>query len=407
MIEVTNGNNPPVEDNSIIVMQPYDAIPTPSGRLKEGVYYSWKGKWLNMWDKFIPYVSLMLAGFVPKSRTITINGDTKDLSEDRSWTVGGTSYIDSVSDTDTLHLDVSFHNLKGNVKYQDTADIALSEDASGLKADLLPTTVAAGSYTNTNLTVDANGRITAASNGSGGTGTVTSVSALTLGTTGTDLSSTVANSTTTPVITLNVPTASASNRGALSSTDWSTFNSKEPAITWAQGDILYGTGINTYTKLPKSTTAGQFLSNSGTSNNPAWDTPLGYTINFSAGGGNPADATTYYLGSTINVTVVSATTGGLRRMYIPQNAIIDSVYGTIFNTVNGTSETSSIYIRVNNTTDTLITNSLINNAQVTSFSGTGLGISVTAGQYIELKWITPTWVTNPATISIWGTIYFK
>jgi hypothetical protein len=62
------------------------------------------------------------------------------------------------------------------------------------------------------------------------TGTVTSVSALTLGTTGTDLSSSVANSTTTPVITLNVPTASATNRGALSSTDWSTFNSKQAAL---------------------------------------------------------------------------------------------------------------------------------------------------------------------------------
>jgi hypothetical protein len=62
-------------------------------------------------------------------------------------------------------------------------------------------------------------------------GTVTSVSALTLGTTGTDLSSTVANGTSTPVITLNVPTASATNRGALSSTDWSTFNGKQSTIT--------------------------------------------------------------------------------------------------------------------------------------------------------------------------------
>jgi len=59
-----------------------------------------------------------------------------------------------------------------------------------------------------------------------GSGTVTSVAALTLGTTGTDLSSTVANGTTTPVITLNVPTASASNRGVLSSADWTTFNGK-------------------------------------------------------------------------------------------------------------------------------------------------------------------------------------
>jgi hypothetical protein len=63
-----------------------------------------------------------------------------------------------------------------------------------------------------------------------GAGTVTSVAALTLGTSGTDLSSTVANGTTTPVITLNVPTASATNRGALSSADWTTFNSKQQAL---------------------------------------------------------------------------------------------------------------------------------------------------------------------------------
>jgi hypothetical protein len=59
-----------------------------------------------------------------------------------------------------------------------------------------------------------------------GSGTVISVAALTLGTTGTDLSSTVATGTTTPVITLNVPTASATNRGALSAADWTTFNNK-------------------------------------------------------------------------------------------------------------------------------------------------------------------------------------
>lgn len=62
-------------------------------------------------------------------------------------------------------------------------------------------------------------------------GTVTSVAELTLGTAGTDLSSSVANGTTTPVITLNVPTASAANRGALSAADWSTFNTKVGSVT--------------------------------------------------------------------------------------------------------------------------------------------------------------------------------
>jgi hypothetical protein len=76
-------------------------------------------------------------------------------------------------------------------------------------------------------------------------GTVTSVAALTLGTTGTDLSSTVANGTTTPVITLQVPTASAANRGALSAADWTTFNSKAPGVTFTTNYIPYGQGTTT------------------------------------------------------------------------------------------------------------------------------------------------------------------
>jgi hypothetical protein len=76
-------------------------------------------------------------------------------------------------------------------------------------------------------------------------GTVTSVAALTLGTTGTDLSSTVANGTTTPVITLQVPTASASNRGALSAADWTTFNSKAASFTYTSTYIPYGQGTTT------------------------------------------------------------------------------------------------------------------------------------------------------------------
>ena len=75
-------------------------------------------------------------------------------------------------------------------------------------------------------------------------GTVTSVAALTLGTTGTDLTSTVANPTTTPVITLNVPDASATARGALTSTDWSTFNGKQNASTRRNANNSTNNSIN-------------------------------------------------------------------------------------------------------------------------------------------------------------------
>jgi hypothetical protein len=73
-------------------------------------------------------------------------------------------------------------------------------------------------------------------------GTVTSVAALTLGTTGTDVSSSVANGTTTAVITLNIPTASAANRGALSSADWTTFNGKFNLPSLTAGSVLFSNG---------------------------------------------------------------------------------------------------------------------------------------------------------------------
>lgn len=100
---------------------------------------------------------------------------------------------------------------------------------------------------------------------SSATGTVTSVAALTLGTTGTDLSSTVANPTTTPVITLNVPTASAANRGALSAADWTTFNGKVSSVSVVSANGLAGTVAGTTAPaITLSTTITGMLKGNGT-----------------------------------------------------------------------------------------------------------------------------------------------
>jgi hypothetical protein len=76
---------------------------------------------------------------------------------------------------------------------------------------------------------------------------VTSVG-LTLGTTGTDVNVTGSPITTSGNITINIPTASATNRGLLSSADWTTFNNKQASGNYVTIDTNQSiTGIKTFT----------------------------------------------------------------------------------------------------------------------------------------------------------------
>jgi hypothetical protein len=146
-----------------------------------------------------------------------------------------------------------------------TAPITSSGGATPNLAMPAATTAVSGYLTNTDWTTFNNK----------GNGTVTSVAALTLGTTGTDLSSTVANGTTTPVITLQVPTASATNRGALSSTDWSTFNGKAPAVTYTTNYVPFGQGTTT----PNLSASFTYVTGTGTLTSPVVSASNGLVLN--------------------------------------------------------------------------------------------------------------------------------
>ena len=183
-----------------------------------------------------------------------------------------------------------------------------------------------------------------------------------LGTSGTDLSSTVANGTTTPVITLNVPTASATNRGALSSADWTTFNQK----------------------------SGVFMHRIA---------PTAF---------NPLDATIYYAGD-LSASLDWGTTAAARRHYVAASfeliaaSIMVRVAGTI-----GSGESGTLAIRKNNTTDYTISTGVLMNAANVYVQATGLsGASFVSGDYFELKFTAPTWATNPTNVNFIVALYFR
>lgn len=105
----------------------------------------------------------------------------------------------------------------------------------------------------------------------GSNGSVTSVAALSLGTSGSDLNSTVANGTTTPVISLNVPDASTSARGVVTSASQTFGGTKtfrdniyvqKTSSTSQNITIGFGGGVADYDNLA----FGSLALNSSTSN---------------------------------------------------------------------------------------------------------------------------------------------
>jgi len=205
-------------------------------------------------------------------------------------------------------------------------------------------------------------------------GTVTNVSALTLGTSGTDVSSTVSDGTTTPVITLNIPTASALNRGALSSTDWITFNSKISFDTTSSTRLSNTSGINTGDQDLSSfattiyVNSQGFLKTVGISNLTATGTP---------------SATTYLRGDNTWATVTSGSS------YTFTSPLVNTL-GTV--TINQSNISTNGYLSFS---DWSTFNSKQNALSGTGFVKSSLGV---------ISYDTNTYITGNQSISLSGAV---
>ena len=197
------------------------AVPTTTlaltDRLAVRYYVTHSGRTITMHTEG-PHLCQIITTFT--TGLTALNGLTAQVQNFATGTSGTDFNIASATATHTFNLPTASATNRGALSSADWTTFNNKQNALGYVP--VPET----------RTITINGTTQDLSaNRTYNVGTVTSVAALTLGTSGTDLSSTVANGTTTPVITLNVPTASATNRGALSAADWSTFNGKQNALT--------------------------------------------------------------------------------------------------------------------------------------------------------------------------------
>lgn len=144
--------------------------------------------------------------------------------------------------------------------------------------------------------------------------------------------------------------------------------------------------------------ANQYLDGTGN-----WSVPDGYTLHVQALTSSPADAATVYFGQLPKAPVAAAATS---KVYIPKTGVIKRAVVYCYSGTAGTAESWSLYIRVNNTTDTLIKTLAVNTAERV-FDNTALNIAVNAGDYFEIKSVQPTWSTNPLTTIYGGYVYIE
>ena len=270
---------------------------------------------------------------------ITINGTSVSLG-------GSISVTASTTNTLTIGTGLSGTSFNGS------APVTIG---------LANTTVSAGSYTNANITVNAQGQITSASSGSAGgvTAFQTSLNGLT------------PSISTTGAVTL-AGTLGISSGGTGQTTASSAFNALSPITT--TGDLIIGNGTNSATRLGIGTN-GYVLTSNGTT--ATWQASTGGVTSFSAGttGFTPNTVTT---GAVTLAGTLATTNGGTGLTTFTSN-------GAVYATSTSALTTGTLPVASGGTGATSLTGLVYGN-------GTTAFTAATAAQVVSV--ISTTAVTN-------------
>lgn len=133
--------------------------------------------------------------------------------------------------------------------------------------------------------------------------------------------------------------------------------------------------------------------------------PIGYALQAASGNTNISDAATLYFGLSSGQAAGSVNN---QRIYFPKAGVVRAVYLFFANTGTlSTNETATVSFRLNNTTDTTISSAVTHDAAQTAYSATTLNIAVAANDYFEIKYVAPTFSTNPTNVRMSATIYIN